>query len=31
MQPEIKIYKSYWYEIDNINDYKYAQKEIKKW
>lgn len=31
MQPEIKIYKSYWYEIDNINDFKYAQKEIKKW
>lgn len=28
---KVKKYKSYWYEIDTISDYKFADKEIKKW
>lgn len=28
---KINKYKSYWYEIDTRSDYKFADKEIKKW
>lgn len=28
---EITKYKSYWYEIDTVSDFRYASKDIKKW
>ena len=28
---ETKKYKDYWYEIDTISDFKFAEKDIKKW
>ena len=28
---EIKKYKDYWYEIDTISDFKFAEKDIKRW
>ena len=31
MSLKIKIYKSFWYEIDTIADHKYTEREIKKW
>lgn len=31
IKPYAKVYKSYWFEIDNINDYKYAKQEMLEW
>ena len=31
MSLNVKKYNNYWYEIDTISDYKFAEKDIKKW
>lgn len=31
MSLNIQKYNNYWYEIDTISDYKFAEKDIKKW
>lgn len=31
LKPWVQIYKSYWYEIDTIKDFKYANLEVQKW
>ena len=31
MSLETKKYKDYWYEIDTISDFKFAEKDINKW
>ena len=31
MSLNIQKYNNYWYEIDTISDYKFTEKDIKKW
>lgn len=31
LKPQAQVYNSYWYEIDTINDFEYANKEMQKW